>query len=168
MRYTHIGLEDQAKALANLRVPKAPKSKTKKAEKQSWQRYGSGTRRSPSQSTSSSGTDDNGEDEPELNKNPRHSEGYVIKRQPESSSGTQLDKWRRRESNPNLIRCNELQHNDLRKVDSGQSAYIQHTIGSTGHELAFADATLERLIAVWSALPRHIQQTIVTLLDAAT
>jgi hypothetical protein len=76
--------------------------------------------------------------------------------------------WRRRESNPNLIRRNELQRNDLQKVDSGQSAYLQHTTGSTGHDLAFADATLERLIAVWSALPRHIQQTIVTLLDAAT
>jgi integrase len=38
MRHTHIGLQDQAKALAGLRVPKATGKKKEKAEKQTWQR----------------------------------------------------------------------------------------------------------------------------------
>ena len=100
MRYTHIGLADQAKALAGLRVPKAFGKKKPKAEKQSWQRYGSGTRHAPSQSASSSGTGEDGEDEESQLKNPCESKGYVTKRQPKSSFGTQFDEWRRRELNP--------------------------------------------------------------------
>lgn len=44
MRYPHIGLADQAKALAGLRVPKTADTKEGKKKKASWQRYGSGTR----------------------------------------------------------------------------------------------------------------------------
>ncbi len=99
MKYTHIGLQDQAKALAALKLPKPAAKKSKNAKKESWQRYGSGTRRAQRQNTSSSGTDENGEDEPTQIKNPRQSEGYDTNSQPKSLFGTEVDEWRRRESN---------------------------------------------------------------------
>jgi hypothetical protein len=74
----------------------------------------------------------------------------------------------RRESNPNLIRRNDLQRTDLQKVDFGQSAYLQHHVGSTGHESALIDTSLERLVSSWTSLPLHIREAITTLVDAAT
>jgi len=86
--------------VSTIALPKAAAKQSKKAKKKSWQRYGSGTCSAPSQTTSSSDTDESVEDEETQNKNPCESKGYVTKRQPKSSFGTQFDEWRRRESNP--------------------------------------------------------------------
>ncbi len=43
MKYTHIGIHDQAKALSGLPLPKVPEEATER----SWQRIGSGTGVSP-------------------------------------------------------------------------------------------------------------------------
>lgn len=75
MRYAPIGLQEQAKALAGMRVPKAFGKKNWRAEKQCSHRYGSRTRSAESQPTSSSDTAENGEDEPGPDKDPRRSEG---------------------------------------------------------------------------------------------
>ncbi|QDU57513.1 Tyrosine recombinase XerD [Aeoliella mucimassa] len=99
MKYTHIRLPDQAKALSKLPLPNVPEEATEG----NWQRIGSGTGVSSSQPVSNS---DNGEDEEDEEgelKNPCDCRGYVISRQPKSSSGTQNDKWRRRESNPRPV-----------------------------------------------------------------
>lgn len=77
------------------------------------------------------------------------------------------DEWRRRESNPTLNSCNALQQNDLRLDDFGQSAHVSQSSRSSGHELAHPDADLCRIVSVWTELPEHIQQAILTLLDAA-
>lgn len=49
----------------------------------------------------------------------------------------------------------------------GQSAHVSHSSGSSEHALAHPDADLCRVVEAWSELPDHIQQTILTLLDAA-
>jgi hypothetical protein len=96
MKYTHIGLEDQARALAGLPVPRAAGGK--RAE--NWQRTGSGTGGASCQSATSSGTEPDAKDDSQNDENPRASEGYVTLCHPESSSGNNGQQWRRRESNP--------------------------------------------------------------------
>ena len=109
----------------------------------------------------------------------RRSESQVRKGrglQPASSNFTKLGaemiysdtKWRRRESNENLICGNELQDNDLPIGDPSVSANVSRTGGPGGQNLSLADTNLLRLIKAWWNLPPHIQQAIVTLLDAAT
>ena len=53
MKYTHIGIHDQAKALSGLPLPKVPEVATEG----DWQRIGSGTGVSPCQSVSNSDND---------------------------------------------------------------------------------------------------------------
>ena len=103
MKYAHIGLHDQAKALAGLPLPKVPKE----VAGENWQRSGSGTGVSPCQSESSSVSEEDREDEEGGLKNPCNSRGFVTKCQPKSSFGTEFDEWRRRESNPRpaTLRC---------------------------------------------------------------
>ena len=88
-------LQDRAKALSGLPIPKVPEEATEG----NWQRIGSGTAVSSCQSVSDSGNGEDGEDEESELKNPCNCRGYVTKCQPESASGTQFDEWRRRESN---------------------------------------------------------------------
>lgn len=102
MKYTHIGLHDQAKALSGLPIPSVPEVATKG----DWQRIGSGTGVSSGQSMSSSVGEEDGEDEESQLKNPCNCRGCVTKCQPESPSGTEFDEWRRRESNPS---CDQTQ-----------------------------------------------------------
>ena len=96
MKYTHIGLKDQARALAGLPVPQAATGKRAK----NWQRTGSGTGGASCQSATSNGTEPGAKDESQNDENPRESEGYVTLCHRESSSGNNGQKWRRRESNP--------------------------------------------------------------------
>ena len=96
MKYAHIGLHDQAKALSGLPLPKVPKEVAGK----NWQRSGSGTGVSPCQSTSSGVSEWDSEDEEGELKNPAIAGVLSLKCQPKSSFGTEFDKWRRRESNP--------------------------------------------------------------------
>ena len=99
MRYTHIGLEDQAKALSGLPLPK----KAEQVSCASWQRIGSGRRVPPCQTTSSSGTKRVTQDGNRININPNGSECYGTNFRPKSSFGTKVDEWRRRESNPRPV-----------------------------------------------------------------
>ena len=99
MKYAHIGIEDQAKALAGLPLPKVPEV----AADGNWQRSGSGTGVSPCQTASSSVNGEDGEDEEGELKNPCNSRGSVTKCQPKSSFGMTFDEWRRRESNPRPV-----------------------------------------------------------------
>ena len=99
MKYTHIGIHDQAKALSGLPLPKVPEEATEG----SWQRIGSGTGVSSGQSVSTSDNEETAEDEEGELKNPCDCRGYVTKCQPESASGTEFDEWRRRESNPRPV-----------------------------------------------------------------
>ena len=99
MKYTHIGIKDQAKALSGLPIPEVQED----PKKENWQRSGSGTDVSSYQDTSSSVSEGNAEDEETQKINPCNCRGYVTKCQPESSSGTEFDEWRRRESNPRPV-----------------------------------------------------------------
>lgn len=99
MKYTHIGLEDQAKALAGLPVPRAAACK----KEGSWQRTGSGTGGASCQSATSGGIEPDAKDESQNDENPREGEGYVTLCHPESSSGNNGQKWRRRESKPSTF-----------------------------------------------------------------
>ena len=110
MKYAHIGIEDQAKALSSLPLPKIPKEIAGK----NWQRSGSGTGVSPCQTTSSSVNGGDSEDEEGELKNPCNSRGSVTKCQPKSSFGMTFDEWRRRESNEKSSRRKALQDKSLR------------------------------------------------------
>jgi hypothetical protein len=99
MKYTHIDIHDQAKALSSLPLPKVPEE----PKGENWQRSGSGRGVSPCQSTSSGVSEGDREDEEGELKNPCNSRGSVTKCQPKSSFGTEFDEWRRRESNPRPV-----------------------------------------------------------------
>ena len=83
MRYTHIGLDDQAKALSGLPLPK----RADKVYFSSWQRIGSGSCVPPCHSTSSGGTKTVAQGGNRKRKNPRRSEGYGTEFRPKSPFG---------------------------------------------------------------------------------
>jgi hypothetical protein len=89
MRYTHIGIKDQANALAKLRV----KSNPQKTLPDDQHRLGSAPAVSPCQNMTSGGESGLWES---ANENPCVDKGYRRK----SPSDGECRKWRRRESNP--------------------------------------------------------------------
>jgi site-specific recombinase XerD len=84
MRYTHIGMADQAKAIQLL----------------GWQRIGSGNGGSEGQSVSADGTARVAESEAIKSENPCGNRGYDADRHSLSLDDKSGEKWRRRESNP--------------------------------------------------------------------
>ena len=62
----------------------------------------------------------------------------------------QRPKWRRRESNPQTIRCNELNDKDLQKQGRAQSVNEQCFGDSSGQELAEPDTSLIRINEGWA------------------
>ena len=95
MKYTHIGIDDQARALSQL--PWHPYGKKEdesptdpeEAEDESWQRYGSGNRRPNGPPVSSGGTEDRLTDESTKNINPTVRRGYDTARHRVALSGTE-------------------------------------------------------------------------------
>jgi len=89
MKYTHIGLDDQAKALSKLpwQQKAAENEAEKSSEKKAWQRPASGTRRLNGHSVSSTGNKVVTENENPKNKNPCGSKGYDAARRDVAPSG---------------------------------------------------------------------------------
>ncbi len=85
MRYAHIGIQDQAKAVAGLPFQECYRSKPLTAP---------GHRESSSDIASPPGSD------PDETTNPGGNRGYVILCLPKSSTVVGRENWRRRESNP--------------------------------------------------------------------
>ncbi len=86
MRYTHISLDDQAKALRSLPAP--CQDIVRKSAGSSSHELAADDQESPDE-------EPGGESE-----NPCGSRGYDAKRQPMSPADNETEKWRRRESNP--------------------------------------------------------------------
>ena len=87
MRYTHISLDDQAKALKSLPAPTCQHIVSTSADTSSLRE--------------SRADKEGGAEEPPIDdKNPCESKGYVTVRQPRSSADNESQKWRRRGSNP--------------------------------------------------------------------
>lgn len=87
MKYTHIGMEDRAKAIQLLACQ--------------WNGSASGV--SESQPVTSDGTTCHKEGAGKKRKNPDKSRGFDVVRQPVSSNDTNDEKWRRRELNPRPV-----------------------------------------------------------------
>jgi hypothetical protein len=91
MNYTHIGIDDQAKALSKLpwQQKDEEKESTDKSEDSRAQRPASGTRRLNGQSVSPTGSKTASENENLKNKNPCVNRGYDVARRDVSPSGTE-------------------------------------------------------------------------------
>ena len=83
--------------------------------------------------------------------------------------------WRRRESNPRADFCKALNGQSLQSGCALGAAIEQHSAGTKGHPLATNGAHLSSLPAsvaviadAWPALPPHIRESILTLVDAGT
>lgn len=167
MRYTHIGLDDQAKALAGLPVPHVANINAAK----NWQRIGSGTGGVGCQTATSGGTEPNAKEESHNDENPRESEGYVTRCHSESSSGNNGQKWRRRESNPQECRSSTLENKPNCTCQEGLAADWQRKdrhseIGSERDPQSMLDLT--SVLAAWHQLPRATQQIIAALVRETT
>lgn len=103
MRYTHIGIDDQAKALKQLpwSGPKAAgfSEPRQPSSENGAQHSGSESDGGECHTTTSCDSESNAEDGSTQNKNPRVSEGYVANRHLKEAIGTKNGEWRRRESN---------------------------------------------------------------------
>ncbi len=111
MRYTHVGLEDQAEALKSLPAPSAGgsvgkngKSNVRGAKKSAARAQHMRSTSEPrgSHSGSPAGTEPSTEPNGEAIKNPRDGRGYDAEGHSVSSDGKTTRQWRRRESNPRL------------------------------------------------------------------
>jgi hypothetical protein len=106
MRYTHVGLEDQAEALRSLpTIEKSAKGGLEPAARAAIgadqvQRYSTATKPPGGHSVTFAGTESEPKEEVGPIKNPCGSRGYDTEEHSESSVGKTAKKWRRRESNP--------------------------------------------------------------------
>ncbi len=109
MRYTHIGLQDQARAVAALSVPQfvagpaASAAKPAALPKQRRQRIGSAPDSERRRGVSSIDTSPCREAGAPQTTNPATERGYDADSQSVSSIGKTAKKWRRRESNPRPV-----------------------------------------------------------------
>ena len=87
MKYTHIGLEDQAKAVSKLPYPSNDVSE-ENLTTQSWQRYGSGSLHANSHSVSSHGTKTTSKAHSKNDKNPDKNRGSSNSKRCLALSGT--------------------------------------------------------------------------------
>jgi len=109
MRYAHIGIEDQAKALSALPAPKSdPKPATcaaseKAGAEQKWQRLGSAPGGFDGHSTSAGVIATDEETQPPKCQNPCESKGFDTDCHELSPDDSDDSQWRRRESNPRPV-----------------------------------------------------------------
>lgn len=92
MRYTHIGIEDQAKAVSRLPWKEHDENEKPSEDKEDgdgWQRYGSGNIRPKGHLPSPAGTDRVNGNRNLQKENPGRSRGYDAKRQVVAPSGTE-------------------------------------------------------------------------------
>ncbi len=94
MKYTHIGIDDQARAVSQLPWQRNSGSDDTEPNPEGdtngdWQRYGSGTRRPTGQSVSPTGTEGASDEEDTEKTNPRVNGGYDAARRDVTPSGTE-------------------------------------------------------------------------------
>jgi hypothetical protein len=77
-----------------------------------------------------------------------------------------LTKWRRRESNEGAICPNAELHNDLEKQSLERAAVWECASDGDCHCLT-SNGSPEYLVQAWPHLPRHIKETVFTLVEAA-
>ena len=98
MRYTHIGLGDQARAIAGIPAPRTPPPHQR--EEESWECIGSKTCGKPCHLPSSAGNTVTMELATLNDETPCGDRGLDAVCPPVALDGTDGEKWRRRESNP--------------------------------------------------------------------
>ena len=96
MRYTHIGLDDQARAVAAIPAPRTPQPHQR--EEESWEHIGSTTCAKACHSASSAGNTVTMELATVDDENPCGDRGLDAVRPPVAIDGTDSEKWRRRAS----------------------------------------------------------------------
>jgi len=160
MRYTHSGIEDQAKAIAKLpnscpHIVSTP-----------------GDSRSPEQSRAVAESQDEGAgqvDETSAGVSP--SDTKKQKKSPPVEDG---DLWRRRESNEQATLHNQFEGNDFgnRPIPLGASGECRPSSDCQCSSCAdmcldAPSASIQYVAEAWSSLPPHIREAIMTLIDAA-
>ena len=101
MQYTHIGIDDQARAVAAIPAPGHPQ--TDQPEEESWEYIGSKTCGEPCHLPSSTGNRVTMELATVNDENPCGDRGLDAVCPPVALDGTDREKWRRRESNPRPV-----------------------------------------------------------------
>jgi hypothetical protein len=148
MGYTHIGLEDQARAVQNL--PTDPE----------WLHIGctSGVSEGHSQSTEDTGC--HSEAAGSGDTSPCEMSPYDTHRQKKAPPVTDGAEWRRRESNEDAEDCNRHTSPQVTTSPSPLSAYCQQFEGTDSRNVTVADATLSRVTKAWHELPVEVQQAV--------
>jgi hypothetical protein len=113
MRYTHIGLDDQARAVAAIPAPRTPQADHPGTD--SWECIGSKTCGEPCHLPSSTGNRVTMELATVNDENPCGDRGLDAVCPPVAIDGTDGEKWRRRESNPYLVNRNGKSCNNGRR-----------------------------------------------------
>lgn len=155
MRYTHVGIGDQAAALASLPAPVSSAQSQPAAPRQ---RISSAPAVPACQTVTSSG--DSGVSV-SAKESPCGDKGYREK----SPSDSDSQQWRRRESNPQMDLHSALPRNDLETDDSDRSAHWSQSLDNGCHQLAETDENLMRLVETWPHLAPHTQAAILALLE---
>ena len=151
MRYTHISLDDQARALSSLPAPCqhiVSRSDVPNGHRVTQTDDGDDTKRV---------SDDD--------ENPCRSKGYDAASQPKSTADNESQKWRRRGSNPNTTSRNILAAQGVTNSEDSSSGNCQEIDGTTWLDLASVDAELWHVIECWNFLSREEKQRIADVLQ---
>ena len=161
MRYTHIGLDDQARAVAAIPAPRTPQPHQR--EEESWEHIGSKTCGKPCHLPSSAGNRVTMELATVNDENPCGDRGLDAVCQPLALDGTKDKKWGRRESNACPHFPIDVTGQGLTRSEETVSALCLYGGDNDCLCLTQIDPRLRTLIDCWGALPESVRQEVEAL-----
>jgi len=162
MRYTHIGLDDQARAVAAIPAPRTPQAKASDAP-QLWECLRSEPCGKPCHFPSSAGNTVTMELATVNDENPCGDRGLDAVCPPVALDSTKDEKWRRRESNECPHLCKALNQHALLNGTEDMAAFCQCQDVTDCPQLSAFEPSLKRIIAVWQSLPEAIRDKVEAL-----
>ena len=167
MRYTHIGLDDQARAVAAIPAPRTPQAKVSDAP-QLQECLRSEPCGKPCHLPSSAGNTVTMELATVNDENPCGDRGLDAVCPPVALDGTDGEKWRRRESNPRVHSRNSLIAQRLWNMLQDVGVSWEWKDDANRQPMALGHEELAEVITAWPQLSADLRQAILAIVRSAT
>jgi hypothetical protein len=165
MRYTHIGLDDQARAVAAIPAPRTPQAD--QPEEEFWEYIGSKTCGETCHLSSSAGNRVTMELATVNDENPCGDRGLDAVCPSVAIDGTDGEKWRRRESNPGVQSRNSLIARRLWNMLQDVGVSWEWNDDANRQPMALGHEELAEVITAWPLLSADLRQAILAIVRSA-
>ena len=166
MRYTHIGLDDQARAVAAIPVPRIPRANPSD-DAPLWECLRSEPCGEPCHLPSSAGNTVTMELASLNDENPCGDRGLDAVCPPVAINGTDGEKWRRRESNPRVHSRNSEVAKRLWNMLQDVGVSWEYTDDANWQSVALGHEELAEVITAWPLLSADLRRAILAIVRSA-